>query len=66
MSVSDAMRGYGKTTFTFAEEERNQLYMLHLALTMYVECFYRNYDTDVVFNLSRQFMADTMAWLQAN
>jgi aminoglycoside phosphotransferase (APT) family kinase protein len=64
--VSDAMRGYGKTTFAFAEEERNQLYMLHLTLTMYVECFYRNYDTDFVFNLARQFMANTMAWLQAN
>jgi aminoglycoside phosphotransferase (APT) family kinase protein len=64
--VSDAMRGYGKTTFTFAEEERNHLYMLHLTLTMYVECYYRNYDTDFVFNLARQFMAGTMAWLQTN
>ena len=25
-----AMRGYGKTTFTFAEEQRNYLYSLHL------------------------------------
>jgi aminoglycoside phosphotransferase (APT) family kinase protein len=64
--VSDAMRGYGKTTFTFAEEERNQLYTLHLALTMNIECYYRHYDTDDIFNMSRQFIAGTMAWLQAN
>ena len=64
--VSDAMRGYGKTTFTFAEEERNRLYTLHLALTMNIECYYRNYDTDEISNMSRQFIADTMTWLQAN
>lgn len=64
--ISDAMRGYGKTSFTLAEEERNQLYTLHLALTMNIECYYRHYDTDDIFNMSRQFIAGTMAWLQAN
>jgi aminoglycoside phosphotransferase (APT) family kinase protein len=64
--ISHGMRGYGKTSFTFAEEQRMHLYSLHLALVMNTECFYRNYDTDDVFNFSRQYIADTMAWLQAN
>lgn len=64
--VVHAMRGYGKTTFTAAEEQRKQLYSLHLALTMNIECYYRNYDTDEIFNLSRQLIGAAMAWLQAN
>jgi aminoglycoside phosphotransferase (APT) family kinase protein len=64
--VSESMRGYGKTEFTFAEEQRSRLYALHLTLTMNVECYYRNYDTDDIFNLSRALIAETMAWLQAN
>ncbi len=60
------MRGYGKTSFTFAEEQRNHLYSLHLALTMHTECYYRNYDTDEIFNLSRQLIGVTMEWLRAN
>lgn len=65
-AITDSMRGYGKTSFTFAEEQRLHLYDLHLALVMYVECYYRNYDTDFVFNLSRKFMDTTMQWLKAN
>ena len=64
--VTNSMRGYGKTDFTFAEEQRGQLYALHLALVMNTECYYRNYDTDETFNFSRQFIAATMEWLQAN
>jgi hypothetical protein len=64
--VTNSMRGYGKTSFTFAEEQRNYLYSLHLALVMHTECYYRNYDTDEIFNLSRQFMGAAMAWLKAN
>jgi aminoglycoside phosphotransferase (APT) family kinase protein len=64
--ITDQMRGYGKISFTFAEEQRNHLYTLHLALVMHVECYYRSYNTDDIFNFSRQFIADTMAWLQAN
>jgi len=64
--VNAAMRGYGITTFTFAEEQRKQLYSLHLALTMNIECYYRNYDTDDIFNLSRQLIGAAMEWLQAN
>jgi hypothetical protein len=60
------MRGYDKTSFTFAEEQRNRLYDLHLALVMHVECFYRNYDTDDIFNLSRNLIDITMEWLKAN
>ena len=62
----DAQAGYGKTTFTAAEQVRCQLYSLHLALVMNTECYYRNYDTDDIFNFSRQYLAETMAWLQAN
>jgi aminoglycoside phosphotransferase (APT) family kinase protein len=64
--ASHAMRGYGKTSFTTAEEQRKQLYSLHLALTMNTECYYRNYDTDDIFNLSRQLIGAAMTWLQAN
>jgi hypothetical protein len=60
------MRGYGKTSFTAAEERRCHLYSLHLALVMHIECYYRNYDTDEIFNLSRDFIGTTMAWLKAN
>lgn len=64
--ITDSMRGYGKTAFTAAEQQRNHLYSLHLGLVMHTECFYRNYDTDDVFNISRQFIGTTMEWLKAN
>lgn len=64
--VTNQMRGYDKTTFTAVEEERSHLYTLHLALIMNIESFYRNYDTDFVFNLSRGVIAETMKWLQEN
>jgi aminoglycoside phosphotransferase (APT) family kinase protein len=64
--VTNSMCGYGKTSFTFAEQQRNHLYSLHLALVMNTECYYRNYDTDAIYNLSRQFMGATMEWLKAN
>ena len=64
--ISDAMRGYGKTTFTLAEQERCHLYQLHLALVMNTECYYRNYDTDDVLNESRELMRSAMEWLKAN
>lgn len=61
--ISDRIRGMGKTSFTDAEETRNMLYSLHLALVMHVECFYRNYDTDDIFNFSRMYLKKTMEWL---
>ena len=64
--ITEAMRGYGKTSFTAAEEQRCQLYALHLALVMHTECFYRNYNTDEIFNFSRAFLRSTMEWLKAN
>jgi aminoglycoside phosphotransferase (APT) family kinase protein len=64
--VSESMRGYGRTTFTHGELQRNHLYDLHLALTMNTECYYRNYDTDDIFNLSRRLIAGAMEWLSAN
>ncbi|MBI9048770.1 MAG: aminoglycoside phosphotransferase family protein [Anaerolineaceae bacterium] len=64
--VTDCMRGYGKTTFTFEEEQRNHLYTLHLALIMKTECYYRNYGTDEVSNLSKMLMIPAMVWLMEN
>lgn len=64
--VTDSMRGYGKTTFTFVEEQRMHLYSLHLALVMFIESFYRHYDTDDILNFSRQYMAENMAWLKTH
>jgi aminoglycoside phosphotransferase (APT) family kinase protein len=63
--VTNSMRGYGKTSFTAAEARRCHLYSLHLALVMNTECSYRNYDTDAVYTLSREFLGATMAWLNA-
>ncbi len=62
----ESLRGYGKTNFTHEEYERCQLYTLHLALVMKTECYYRNYDTDEVSNLSRRLMVPSMKWLQEN
>jgi len=64
--IPHSLRGYGKISFTASEEQRKQLYALHLALVMHVECYYRNYDTDEIFNFSRQYIRATMEWLQAN
>ena len=55
----------GKTSFTREEERRCCLYSLHLALVMNTECYYRSYDTDSVYNLSRQMMGASMDWLKA-
>jgi len=64
--VTNSMRGYGKTSFTFAEAQRCHLYSLHLALVMNTECYYRDYDTDSVYDLSRVWMGACMEWLTAN
>jgi hypothetical protein len=64
--VTNSMRGYGKISFTLEEEQRCWLYTLHLALVMNTECYYRNYDTDFVYNISRQWMGAAMAWLKGN
>jgi aminoglycoside phosphotransferase (APT) family kinase protein len=64
--INNSMRGYGKTTFTFAEEQRCYLYSLYLGLVMHVECFYRDYDTDNILTFSRQYIGATMDWLNAN
>ena len=64
--ITNSLKGYGKTAFTFAEQERNYLYSLHLALVMHTECFYRNYDTDEIFNISKAFIGGAMEGLKAN
>ena len=64
--ITPSLRGYGKTVFSFTEEERCMLYSLHLALVMNTECFYRNYDTDDIFNMSKAFLHTAMDWLKAN
>ena len=61
-----SLQGYGKTSFTFEEEQRKHLYALHLALVMHVECYYRNYDTDEIFNFSKAYISTTMEWLTTN
>lgn len=64
--VTQAMHGYGKTEFTPNELRRSWLYLLHLALVMHVECFYRCYGSDEIFNKSRALIASAMTWLQAH
>lgn len=64
--VTQAMHGYGKTEFTVSEMRRSWLYLLHLALVMHVECYFRHYGSDEIFNKSRELIASAMTWLQAN
>jgi aminoglycoside phosphotransferase (APT) family kinase protein len=64
--VTQAMHGYGKITFTPNELRRCWLYLLHLALVMHVECYFRHYGTDKVFTQSRELIALAMNWLQAH
>jgi aminoglycoside phosphotransferase (APT) family kinase protein len=61
--VSDALRGYGRTTFTAEEMVRCRLYTLHLALVMHTECFYRLYPDDAVLNDSWRMVVDNLDWL---
>lgn len=65
-SITESMRGYGKTTFSYDETVRCILYTLHLALVMKTECYYRNYDTDEVSNIAMGMLTGTMKWLQEN
>lgn len=62
--VTNSMRGYGKTAFTLAEEQRCWLYTLHLALVMNTECYYRNYNTDSVYNMAMGLITNAMEWLK--
>lgn len=64
--VTPTMEGYGKTTFTPAEERRLHLYTLHLALVMHTECAYRHYATDEIFTFSRDLIRREMNWLTTN
>jgi aminoglycoside phosphotransferase (APT) family kinase protein len=64
--ITNSMRGYGKTSFTPAEEQRCHLYTLHLGLVMNTECYYRNYVSDSIYNLSLQLIASSMEWLKTN
>lgn len=64
--VNDALRGYGRTTFTDDELVRGRLYTLHLALVMHTECFYRLYPDDEVLNGSRKMIVENLEWLDAH
>jgi aminoglycoside phosphotransferase (APT) family kinase protein len=64
--VTESMRAYGKTHFTRAEEQRRQLYTLHLALVAKTECYYRKYETDDVSSWALSMLGPAMQWLQAN
>ena len=44
--LTEAMKGYGKTSFDPGDKERCWLYTLHLGLVMRVEDYYRNSDSD--------------------
>ena len=66
VGVTEALHGYGKTTFTRDEEARCQLYNLHLGLVMKTECHYRNYDTDEVGNIGSGLIGQSLGWLNAN
>lgn len=64
--ITESLRGYGKTTFTHEEEQRNHLYTLHLSLVMKTECYYRNYETDEISDLALGIIAPAVKWLQEN
>lgn len=60
------LHGYGKTTFSPAEIQRNHLYLLHLGLVMNVECYFRHYGSSEVFELSRKLIREAMRWLSSH
>jgi aminoglycoside phosphotransferase (APT) family kinase protein len=64
--IPNVLRGYGRSPLGPDEEPRSQLYTLHLALVMYTECYYRSYDTDFVFDLSKAVLASTLEWLESH
>ena len=64
--VTDAMRGYGKTTFTEAEQRRCWLYTLHLGLVMQTECAYRAYPSDEILLQARRMVARALDWLASH
>lgn len=64
--VTGYMRGYGKTSFTYEEEQRNHLYTLHLALVAKTEGYYRHYETDEMANWAYNLMVPAMKWLREN
>lgn len=64
--ITNSMKGYGKTKFTHEEITRRNLYTLHLALVMKVECYYRNYGTDDISNAAKGLLEAAMQWLQNN
>ena len=61
--VTDAMRGYGKTTFSDGEQRRCWLYTLHLGLVMQTECAYRAYPNDDILVQARRMVARALDWL---
>lgn len=64
--MPESLKGYGKTTFTPEEEERNHLYTLHLALVMITEYYYRDYDTNETQNFALGLLEKAMQWLREN
>ncbi len=64
--VTDALRSYGKVSFTHAEDVRNHLYTLHLALVMKTEDYYRHYDTQEVSNMGKAMILQSVTWLREN
>ncbi len=63
--VTDAMRGYGKDTFTDDELRRCWLYTLHLGLVMETECAYRAYPGDEIRSGARRLVVQALEWLEA-
>ena len=64
--VTDAMHGYGKTTFSDGEQRRCWLYTLHLGLVMQTEWAYRAYPNDDILVQARRMVARALDWLDAH
>lgn len=63
--VTAPMEGYGRTSFTPAEERRCDLYTMHLGLVIVTECAYRHYDTDEAITIGRRVLGTAMERLTA-
>lgn len=66
LGVTESLRGYGKTGFSFDEERRLRLYTLYLGLVMNAECRFRLYEDDSIYELSLTLLKPSMKWLRAN
>lgn len=55
--ITPSLRGYGKTSFTETEQQRNYSYSLYFVLVLNIEPYYRNYDDENILTWDESLSA---------